>query len=154
MSHQGDDGALTFEIRCLREYALGLGQFSHSVMSDSAVPWTAARQASLSNTSFQSLLKLMSIKLVMPSSHLILYRPLLLPPSILPSIRVFSNESVLHIRWPNTGASASAILLPMNIQDLFPLGLTGWISLQFKGSLKSLLQHHNSKASILRHLAL
>ena len=75
-------------------------QFSHLVMSDSATPWTEARQASLSITNSQSLLKLMSIELVMPSSHLILCRPLLLPPWIIPSIRVFSNESVLHNRWP------------------------------------------------------
>ena len=75
-------------------------QFSCSVMSDFATPWTAARQASLSITNSQSLLKLISIESVMPSNHLILCRPLLLPPSIFPSIRVFSNESVLHIRWP------------------------------------------------------
>ena len=75
-------------------------QFSRSVMSDSATPWTVARQASLSITNSWNLLKLMSIESVMPSNHLILCRPLLLPPSIFPSIRVFSNESVLHIRWP------------------------------------------------------
>ena len=76
-------------------------QFSRSVVSDSLwPPWTAARQASLSITNSQSLLKLMSIELVMPSNHLILCRPLRLPPSIFPSIRVFSNESVLHIMWP------------------------------------------------------
>ena len=75
-------------------------QFSRSVMSDSATPWTAAHQASLSITNSQSLLTLTSIESVMPSNHLILYHPLLLPPSIFPSIRVFSNESVLHIRWP------------------------------------------------------
>ena len=74
-------------------------QFSRSVVSDSATPWTTARQASLSITNFQSLLKLMSIELVMPFNHLILCHPLLLPPSIFPSIRVFSNESVFHIMW-------------------------------------------------------
>ena len=74
--------------------------FSHSVMSDSATPWTALRQASLSFTNSWSLLKLISIKLVMPSNHLILCRPLLLPPSIFPSIRVFSIKPVLLIRWP------------------------------------------------------
>ena len=98
-----------------------------------ATPWTAACQASLSITNSQSLLKLMSIKQVMPSSHLILRYPLLLLPSIFPSIRVFSNKSSLPIRWSNSGASASASALPMNIQDWFPLGLTGWISLQSKG---------------------
>ena len=77
-----------------------LSQFSHSVMSDSATPWTAACQASLSITNPRSLLKLMSIESVMPSNHLILCHPLLLLPSIFPSIRVFSNESVLGIRWP------------------------------------------------------
>ena len=97
-----------------------------------ATPWTAAHQASLSITNSQSLLKLMSIMLVMPSNHLILCCPLLLP-SIFSSTRVFSNEMVLHIRWPKFGASASASVLPMNIQDRFPLGWTGWISLQSKG---------------------
>ena len=92
----------------------------------------------------------MSIELVRPPNHLILCCPLLLPPSILPSIRVFSNESVLHIRWQNIGASASASILPMNIQDWFPLGRTGWISLQSMGLLR-LLKHHRSKASILWH---
>ena len=75
-------------------------QFSHSVMSDSAIPWTSAHQASLSINNSQSLLKLMYIESVIPSNHLILCCPLLLLPSIFPSIRVFSNESVLHIRWP------------------------------------------------------
>ena len=92
--------------------------------------------------------KLMSIELVMPSNHLILCNPLLLLPSIFPSIRVFSNKLGLHIRWPSIGVSASASVLPMNIQGWFPLGWTGWISLQSKG-LSSLLQHHSSKASIL-----
>ena len=95
---------------------------------------------------------LMSIELVMPSNHLILCCPLLLPPSIFPSSRVFWNEWVLHIRWPSTGVSASTSVLPMNIQDWFPLGWTGWISLLSKG-LKSLPQHHSSKASILWHSA-
>ena len=94
-----------------------------------ATPWTAARQASLSITNSRSLHKLVSIELVMPSNHLILHRPLLLLPSIFPSIRVFSNES----GGQRTGVSASASVLPMNIQDGFPLGWTGWISLQSKG---------------------
>ena len=101
-------------------------QFSRSVVSYSATPWTAARQAFLSITHSRSLLKLMSIGSVMPSNHLILFHPLLLLPSIFPSIRVLSNESVLHIRSPNIGASALASVLPMNIQDWFPLGLTCW----------------------------
>ena len=109
-----------------------------------ATPWTAAHQASLSITNSQSLLKLTSIELVMPSNHLILCRSLLLLPSIFPSIRVFASGG------QSIGVPASASVLPMNIQDWFPLGGTGWISLQ---TLKSLLQHHSSKASILRHSA-
>ena len=103
-----------------------------------ATPWTAARQASLSITNSRSLLKLMSITLVKTSNHLILCHSLLLPPSIFPSTRVFSIESVFRIRCQSIGASASASVLPMNIQNWFPLGLTGWISLPSKG----LLQHH------------
>ena len=95
-------------------------------------PRTAARQASLSITNAWSLLKLMSIESVMPSKHLILCHPLLLPPSTFPSLRVFSSESVLRIKCQSIGASAWASVLPMNIQDWFPLGLTGWISLQSK----------------------
>ena len=110
-------------------------------------PWTAAHQASLSITNTWSLLKLMSIKSVMPSSHLILCCPLLLLPSIFPSIRVFSNESTLRIRWPKYWSFSFSINLPMNVQDWFPLGLTGLISLQIQGTLKNLLQHHSLKAS-------
>ena len=97
--------------------------------------WTRrlACQASLSFTISQSLLKFMSTEPVMLSNHLILYHPLLLLPSIFPSIRVFSNESVLLIRWPKCWSLASASVLPMNIQGWFPLGWTGWISLQSKG---------------------
>ena len=108
-------------------------QVSHSVVSHSLRPYIAAHQAFLSITNSQSLLKLTSIKSVMPSNHLILCRPFHLPPSIFPSIRVFSNESVLCIRWPNIGVSASVPVLSMNIQDEFPLGRTPWISLQSKG---------------------
>ena len=95
-------------------------QFSHSVVSHSLWPYIAAHQAFLSITNSQSLLKLTSIKSVMPSNHLILCRPFHLPPSIFPSIRVFSNESVLCIRWPNIGVSASVSVLPMNIQGWSP----------------------------------
>ena len=95
--------------------------------------WTAAHQASLTITNSQSLLKLMSIKLVMPSNHLILCYPFLLLPSVFPSIRVFSNESVLCIRWPKYW-SFSFIISPTNENSgLIHLGLTGWISLQSKG---------------------
>ena len=118
---------------------LGSFQFS-SVQSLShvrlfATPWTASCQVSLSITNSQSLPKLMSIQSVMPSNHLILCHPLLLPPSIFPSIRVFSNESVLHMRCQSIGASVS--VLPINIQGWFPLGLTGLI-LQSKGLLRVL----------------
>ena len=98
-----------------------------------AAPWTAAHQVSLSVTNTQSLLKLMSIESVMPSNHLILSRPLLLLPWIFPSIGVFSNELGLQSGGQSIGASASASVLPVNIQDWFPLGLTGLISLQAKG---------------------
>ena len=98
-----------------------------------ATPWIAACQASLSITNSRSSLKLMSIESLMPSSHLILCHPLLLLPPIPPSIRVFSNESALHVRWPKYWISASASVLSINIQDWFPLGWTGWISLKSKG---------------------
>ena len=96
-------------------------------------PWTAYRQASLSITNSQSSPKPMSIESVMPSNHLILCRPLLLLPSIFPSIRVFSNESALRIRCQNIGVSASISILTMNTRDWSPLGCTGWISLQYNG---------------------
>ena len=108
-----------------------------SVVSDSATPWIIVHQASLSITNSQGSPKLMSIESVMPSSHLILCHPLLLP-SVFPNIRVFSNESVL-IRWhfQNIGVSASTSVLPMITQDWFPLRWTGWIFLQSKGLSKS-----------------
>ena len=96
-------------------------------------PWNAARQASLSITNSQNLLKLMSIESVMPSNHLILCLPLLLLPSIFPSIRSFLMSQFFPSGGQSTGVSASASVLPMNIQDWFPLGWTGWISLQSKG---------------------
>ena len=95
--------------------------------------WTTAHQASLSFSISQSLLRFMSIESVMSTNHINFYNPLLLQPSIFPSIRVFSYESALHIRWPKWGASASASVFPVNIQDWFPLGWTGLISLQSKG---------------------
>ena len=96
-------------------------------------PWTVARQASLSITNSWSLLKLLSFESMMPSNHFILCLPLLLLPSIFPSIRIFSNESVLCIRWPKFRDSASASVLPKKLQDWFPIWLTGLISLQSKG---------------------
>ena len=114
-------------------------------------PWFAACQASLSITKSQSLIKLMPIKSVMPSSHLILGHPLLLPPSIFPSIRVFSNESVIRIRWSKYW-SFSFSISPSNEysgQVSFRMDFLDLLAVQ--GTLKSLLQHHSSKASILRH---
>ena len=107
-------------------------QFSSSVVSDSATPWTAAHQASLSITNSQSFPKPMSIESVMPSSHLILCRPLLLR-SIFPSSRVFSNESALRIRRPKCWSFSFNISPSMNTQEWSPLEWTGWICLQSKG---------------------
>ena len=117
-------------------------------------PWTAADQASLSITNSWNLPKLMSIELVMPSNHLILCHPLLLPSSIFPSNRVFSNESALHIRWPNYW-SFSFNISPFNeYSELISFRMDGLDLLAVQGTLKSLLQHHSSKASILWCLAL
>ena len=114
-----------------------------------ATPWTAARQASLSIANSRTLLKLMSIKSMMPSNHIILCRPLLLLPSIFPSIRVFSNESVLHIRWPKYW-SFSFSISPFNEYSGLISFRMDWLDLlAVQGILKSLLQHHSSKASIL-----
>ena len=116
-------------------------------------PWTAARQASLSITSSWSLPKLMSTEPVMPSNHLILCCPLLLLPSIFPSIRVFSDESALHIRWPKYW-SFSFNISPSNENPGLISFRMDWLDLlAVQGILKSLLQHHSSKASILRHSA-
>ena len=112
-------------------------------------PWSAACQASLYITNSQSLLKLMAIELVMPSSHLILCRPLLLSPSIFPIIKVFSNESVLYIRWPKDW-SFSFSMSPSNEYSGLISFRMDWLDfLAVQGTLKSLLQHHSSKASIL-----
>ena len=122
-------------------------------MSDSATPWPAAHQASLSITNSQSLLKLTSIESVMPSNHLILCRPLLFLPSIFISIRVFSNESVLHVRWPKYW-SFSFSISPSNEHPGLISFRMDWLDLlAVQGTLKSLLQHHSSKASILWHSA-
>jgi len=116
-------------------------QFSCSVMSNSATPWTAARQASLSITNSQSLLKLMSIESVMPSNHLILCQPLLRP-SVFPSIKVFSSESVLCIRWPNYW-SFSFNISPSNEYSELIFFRIDWLDLlAVQGTLKRLLQHH------------
>ena len=117
------------------------------------MPWTAARQASLSITNSRSLLKFMSIELVMRSNSIILCHPLLLLPSIFPSIRVFSNESVLHIRWLKYW-SFSFSISPSNEHSGLISFRMDWLDLlAVQGTLKSLLQHHSSKASILLHSA-
>ena len=118
-------------------------------MSNFATPWTTARQASLSITNSWSLLKLMSIELVMPSSHLILCHPLILLPSTFPNIRVFSNESALHIRWPKYW-SFSFNISPSNEHSGLISFRMNWLNLlAVQQTLKSLLQHHSSKTSIL-----
>ena len=112
--------------------------------------WTAARQALLSITVSQSLLKLMSIELVMPSNHLILSRPLLLLPSIFPSIRVFSNESPLHMRWPKSWSFSFNISNSNEHPGLISFRMDWLDLLAVQGTLKSILQHHSSKELILR----
>ena len=111
-------------------------------------PWTTACQASLSITNSWSLLKLMSIELVTPSNHLLLCHPLLLLPPIFPSIRVFSNESALSMRWPKYWSFSFSISPSSEYSGLIPLGWTAVLAVQ--GTLKSLLQHHSSNASILQ----
>ena len=113
-------------------------------------PWTAARQASMSITNSWSLLKLMAIELVMPSNHLILCHPLLLPSSTFPSIRVFSNESVLHIRWPKYWSFSFSISPSSEQSGLISIRMDWLDLLAIQGTLTSLLQHHSSKASILQ----
>ena len=128
----------------------GVGQFS-SVQSLSrvwllATPWTAACQASLSITNSRSPPKPMSIESVMPSNHLILYRPLLLLPSIFPRTRVFSNESALHIRWPKYWSFSFSIIPSKETPGLISFRMDWLDLLAVQGTLKSLLQHHSSKA--------
>ena len=122
-------------------------------MSNSATPWTAEHQGSLSNINSQSLLKLMSIKSVMPSSHLILCHPILLLPSIFPSIRVFPHESALHIRWPKYWTFSFSISTSKEYSGLISFRIDWFDLLAVQGTLKSLLQHHSSKASILQRSA-
>ena len=119
-----------------------------------ATPWTAALQASLSITNSRSSLKLKSIEFVMPSSHLILCRPLLLRPPLPPSIRVFSNESTLRMRWPKYWSFSFNIIPSKEHPGLISFRMDRLDLLVVQGTLKSLLQHHSSKASILQHSAL
>ena len=128
----------------------GSVQFSRSVMSDSATPRTAARQASLSLTISRSLLKLISIESLMPSNHLILCHPLLLLPSIFPCIKVFSKESVLCIRWPKYWSFSFNISTSNEYSGLISFRMDWLDLLAVQGTLKSLLQYYSSKTSILR----
>ena len=128
-------------------------QFNLLLGSDSKTPWTVTRQASLSITNSWSLLKLMSIVSVMPSNHLILCHPLLLLPSIFPSIRVFFNESALHIRWPKYWSFSFSISPSNQYSGLISFRIDWFDLLAVQGTLKSLLQRHISKASILPHSA-
>ena len=115
-----------------------------------ANPWTAAHQASQSFTISQSLLKLMSIESVMPSNHFVLCHPLLLLPSVFPSIRIFSSESVLHIRWPKYWSFKLTINRTNEYSGLISFRIDWFDLLAVQGTLKSLLQHHSLKSSILR----
>ena len=136
-------GVLTFFIG--RMYQISPAQFSHSVVT----PWTVACQASLSITNSWSLLRLISIDLVMPSNHLILCCPLLLLPSVFPRIRVFSNESVLRIRWPKYWSFSFRISASNEYSGLISFRMDWLDVLAVQGILKSLLQHRNSKAPVL-----
>ena len=123
-------------------------QFSCSVVSDSLQPWTAARHVSLSIISSWSLLKLMSIELVMPSNHVIFCHPLHLSPSIFPSIRVFSNELVLHIRWPEYWSFSFSISPSSEYSGLISLRIDRFDLFSVQGTLKSLLQHYSAPQNI------
>ena len=116
-------------------------------------PWTAACQASLSITNSWSLLKLMSIESVMPSNHLILCRPLLFPPSIFPSIRVFSNESTFHIRWPKQWRFSISPSDEYSYSGLISFRIDWFDLFAIQDSIRSLLQHYSSKGSVLQHSA-
>ena len=144
--------ALEFDVYHLSGAVFQTG-LSQSVQSLSCVwlfatPWTAARQVSLSFTVSRSLFKLMSIESVMPSNHLILCHPLLLLPSVFPSIRIFSNESALHIRWPQYWNFSFSISLFNEYSGLISFRMDWFEFLAVQGILKSLLQHHSLKASI------
>ena len=134
---------------CIKYCYLGTSVQALSRVQLFVTPWTAAHQASLSITKSRSLLKLMSIESVMPSNYLILCYPLLLLPSIFPSIRVFSNESVLHIRWPRYWSFSFSISLSNEYSGLITFRMDWLDLLAVQGTLKSLLQHHSSKVSIL-----
>ena len=136
--------------QCILKEIMEKEMATHSSILAWKIPWTAACQASLSITNCRSLLKLMFIESVTPFSHLILCRPLLLLPSIFPSIRVFSNESVLRIRWPENWSFHFSISPSNEYSELISFKMDCLDLLAVQGTLKSLLQHHSSKASILQ----
>ena len=141
---------------CFQDVKLAREKGDSSVQSLSRVqlfetPWAVAHQASLSITNSQSLLKLMSIESVMPPNHLILCCPLLFLPSVFPSIKVFSNESIIHIRWPKYWSFIFSISPSNEYSELISFRIDGFDLLAIQGSLMSLLRHHSSKASILWH---
>ena len=142
-----DPGQNTYSQECS---ACHIVKFSRSVGTDSTTPWTAARQASPSITNSWSLLRLMFVESVMPSNHLNLCCPLLLLPSVFPSIRVFSNESVLHIRSPKYWSFSFSISPSNEHSGLISFRMDWLDPLAVQGTCKSLLQHHSSKASILQ----
>ena len=135
-------------LKCIRISLVQYSSVPHCVRLF-VTPWTAARQASLSITHSRSLLKLMSIESVMPSNHLILCRPLLLP-SIFPSNRIFSTESVLRIRWPKYWSFSFSIIPSNEYSGLISFRIDWFYLFEVEWTLKSLLQHHNLKASILQ----
>ena len=144
MSKETDNILSLLLTNCIRSV-----QFNHSVMSNFGTPWTAANQTSLSITNTQSLVKLMSVELVVPTNRLILCCPPLLLPSVFPSIRVFSIESVLHIRGPKYCSFSFSISLSSDYSGLISFK-SDWLDLlAVQGTLKSLLQHHSSKPSII-----
>ena len=136
----------------LEDIAVAIQSLSHVQLF--ATPWNAAHQAPLSFTISQSLLKLMSIELVMPSKHLIPHCPLSSCPQIFPSIRVFSSESDLHIRWPKYWSFSFSISPSKEYSGLISFRIDWFDLLAVQGTLKSLLQHHSSKASVLWHSTL
>ena len=139
--------SMPLQVVCTQSISQSVQLLSHVRLLET--PWTAAPQVSLSITNSRSLPKLMSVESVMPSNHLILYCPLLLLPSIFPSIRVFSNESALHIRWPKYWSFSFSISHSNECSGLISFRMDWLDPLAVQGTLKSLLQHHSSKASIL-----
>ena len=151
VKEESDKAGLKLNIQKKEDHGIWSTEFSHSVKSNSSTPRTAAHQASLSITNSWSPPKPMCIESVMPSNHLILCHPLLLLPSILPSNRVFSTESVLHIRWPKYWSFSFSISPSNEYSGLISFRIDRFDLLSVQGTLKSLLQQHSSKASILQH---